>query len=344
MRNKRTVADSVVLEEDEISAQVEKARQVSTKRFVRRLWFIFALLCLSGLVHLLRSLFDFPFFTKTVELMVLFLTGLAFVSLISDVVGDNTDILVLEFRLRLKRLDEKISRLESGLQVASESGGEQARDQDDQDDVGDEELIAKYRESAERGETWGQHNLGIVYLNGKRVPKDNAQAAFWFRKAADQGDESAQFLLADLLRRGEGLPPDYTEALRLFQKVIEQKHTYRAAAEYYVAMMYTKGTGVQKDHAEAARYWERAAQHGWRLACYDLGQLYQRGNDDFGQNLEEAYFWYCVGLGNDDPKKVHQYYIDQRDEIARRLAPESLPKIQERAERWLRGERAPASS
>lgn len=41
------------------------------------------------------------------------------------------------------------------------------------------------------------YNLGLKYLNGQGVAKDEGQAAILFRKAADQGSQAAQ----DALRR-----------------------------------------------------------------------------------------------------------------------------------------------
>jgi TPR repeat protein len=36
-----------------------------------------------------------------------------------------------------------------------------------------------------------QCSLGMMYRKGEGVPKDDAEAAKWFRKAADQGDANA---------------------------------------------------------------------------------------------------------------------------------------------------------
>jgi uncharacterized protein len=42
------------------------------------------------------------------------------------------------------------------------------------------------------------YNLGLKYLNGQGVAKDEAQAAILFRKAADQGFAQAQHSLGVL--------------------------------------------------------------------------------------------------------------------------------------------------
>jgi len=51
---------------------------------------------------------------------------------------------------------------------------------------------------AERGDPIAQYNLGIMFLQGKGVTKDNAAAVKWLKKAADQGNSDAQSSLAIL--------------------------------------------------------------------------------------------------------------------------------------------------
>jgi uncharacterized protein len=41
----------------------------------------------------------------------------------------------------------------------------------------------------------------VLYQTGRGVPKDEAQAAVWYRKAADQGYVDAQAALASLTRK-----------------------------------------------------------------------------------------------------------------------------------------------
>ena len=41
--------------------------------------------------------------------------------------------------------------------------------------------------AAEQGDTTAQFNLGGMYLIGESVPKNDTEAARWFRMAAEQG-------------------------------------------------------------------------------------------------------------------------------------------------------------
>ena len=78
-------------------------------------------------------------------------------------------------------------------------------------DRGDYELaITLWRLLAEDGDITAQHNLGIMYENGKGVRKDFDEAARWYRKAAEQGDAESQYDLGFMYLMGQGVPQDYT--------------------------------------------------------------------------------------------------------------------------------------
>jgi TPR repeat protein len=70
---------------------------------------------------------------------------------------------------------------------------------------------------AEQGLAEARYNLGIMYAEGRRVPKDFAEAVKWYRKAAEQGHVGAQFNLGIMYRKGEGVPQDDAEAAKWFR-------------------------------------------------------------------------------------------------------------------------------
>ena len=76
------------------------------------------------------------------------------------------------------------------------------------------------RQAAEQGAAEAQYNLGSMYADGRGVPKDEAEAARWYRLAADQGDASAQFMLA-----GAGRPQGLRARAHAVQHRLEQMGT-----------------------------------------------------------------------------------------------------------------------
>ncbi len=64
--------------------------------------------------------------------------------------------------------------------------------------------IAMAQQAAEKGDAFAQLGLGLMYLTGNGVPKDNAKAEQWIQKAAAQGDKSAQQTLQMLKAAANG--------------------------------------------------------------------------------------------------------------------------------------------
>jgi soluble lytic murein transglycosylase-like protein len=59
-----------------------------------------------------------------------------------------------------------------------------------------EAALALYCQAAVAGDTLARYNLGWIYANGRGVPRDDAQAAYFFQLAANQGDEPSRNMLA----------------------------------------------------------------------------------------------------------------------------------------------------
>src|SRR5215831_15754248 len=51
------------------------------------------------------------------------------------------------------------------------------------------------RPLADQGNADAQRALAILFITGRGVPRDDAEAVKWLRKAAAQGDAIAQYLL-----------------------------------------------------------------------------------------------------------------------------------------------------
>jgi len=114
--------------------------------------------------------------------------------------------------------------------------------------------------SAEQGDAKAQYDLGALYLSGRGVKQDDAEAAKWFRKAAEQGDAKAQFNFGVMYYEGRGVPQDDAEAVKWFHKAAEQGH---APAQSSLGAMYALGRGVPKDYAEACSWFDLALKAGY---------------------------------------------------------------------------------
>ena len=99
------------------------------------------------------------------------------------------------------------------------------------------------------GDATAQNSLGVMYDNGRGVPKDDRKAVNWYRKAADQGYADAQFNLGIAYDNGQGVPKDEQLAVSWYRKAADQGN---AEAQNNLGTMYEKGQGVSKDEKQAA--------------------------------------------------------------------------------------------
>ncbi|VAW46324.1 hypothetical protein MNBD_GAMMA04-1281, partial [hydrothermal vent metagenome] len=63
-----------------------------------------------------------------------------------------------------------------------------------------------------------QRFLGLVYLTGKGVKRDDKAARHWLLQAAKQGDVMAQYNLGLVLAYGRGGGEDFTQAVKWLKK------------------------------------------------------------------------------------------------------------------------------
>jgi len=120
------------------------------------------------------------------------------------------------------------------------------------------------------GDARAQNNLGLMFHRGHGVPRDDAQAAAWFRKAAEQAHVSAQCNLAVMYLKGDGIPQDYGEAIYWFREAAAKGHP---RAKYNLAVMYLKGDGVPRNADNAVSLFREAAAAGHRGATEILSQF-----------------------------------------------------------------------
>src|SRR3989442_11068146 len=107
-----------------------------------------------------------------------------------------------------------------------------------------------WHELAQQGDASAQTHLGVMYRDGRGVPRDDQQAVEWFRKAAEQGNAIGQANLGFMYERGRAAPQDDQQAVEWFRKAAEQGN---ALGQANLGFMYERGRGVAKDDAEAVQ-------------------------------------------------------------------------------------------
>ncbi len=176
-------------------------------------------------------------------------------------------------------------------------------------------LIKSLQDEAAKGDADAQHDLALIYAQGRGVPKDYRAAAHWLREAALQGLANAQYNLGALSEKGLGVQQDSLAALLWYLDAAEQGHVL---AQYSVGIAYARGRGIPQDYFAAERWLRKAAEQGLARAQYELGALHENG---FGvpKNDDVAFKWYSLASarGNADAEARVR-------EIAARLTPDRL--------------------
>lgn len=120
-----------------------------------------------------------------------------------------------------------------------------------------------------------QFKIGLMYETGKTgLPKNEKQAAVWYRKAAERDFAAAQTKLAYMYGAGRGVERNQTEAGKLLRRAAELGD---AVAQDNVGAMYEKGIyGVTRNLVMAYVMYSHAAAAGNKLSIASLAELKAR--------------------------------------------------------------------
>lgn len=135
-----------------------------------------------------------------------------------------------------------------------------------------EKAVALFRAAADKKDSDGEYYVATAYLNGASVPKDEAQAAAWFKRSADRGHPVAQFWFGEMTAKGRGgLTADWKAALPYFEKAARAGV---ANALVEIGLMYHFGYGGLKvDYEKSAACMRVARGLGSQLAQYNIGRM-----------------------------------------------------------------------
>lgn len=219
------------------------------------------------------------------------------------------------------------------------------------------------KKSAEHGDKEAQYELGLKYINGKGVLKDNKAAVMWLKKSAAQGERDAQLLLGLFYEEGIGVPKnnklakewfkagdhekDIGEELfllsatfaididgnknnfimnKLFKKSAELGY---ASGQRNLGGIYASGgEGVTQDYKQTVKWYRKAAEQGDVDAQYNLGQAYGMGQG-VTQNYIRAHMWWNIAGASGDSGAVKK-----RDLVAKEMTSSQLQEAQKLASEW----------
>lgn len=127
-------------------------------------------------------------------------------------------------------------------------------------------------DTAQKGDMYAQLMLGALFEDGTdpAIPQNVAEAAKWYAKAAKQGYPKAQHNLALLYEDGRGVKQSYTEAAKWYSKAAKAGFS---EAQNNLAVLYIMGNGVKPDRAQAEKLLTAAVAQGNENARRNLQKL-----------------------------------------------------------------------
>lgn len=150
------------------------------------------------------------------------------------------------------------------------------------------EAIKWYEKAATQGLVPAQVNLGLMYYDGKGMEIDNILAAKWLEKAAAQGDDRAQYLLGIMYGKGEvGQRRDMKKSIELL--TLSAKQNNKLATSLLIKLGLAAGVTPSITIVTAAESDAELCSAGIMESCFDLGNLYQRGEGGVKQDSKKAY-------------------------------------------------------
>jgi AcrR family transcriptional regulator len=178
------------------------------------------------------------------------------------------------------------------------------------------------RRLAEAGEPRAALLIGLQFLNGTGVSRNDVAAFAWLSRAAARNQPIAQYELGVMYENGRGVHADPVQAFRWFESA-SLKGNRRAM--HSLATAYAEGWGTDKNLFESARWFGRAAQLGSVNDQFNLGVLFERGMGVV-QSLPDAYKWYAIAAAQGDKESQSRIAA-----IAPMLAPDDLALAQNAA-------------
>lgn len=162
------------------------------------------------------------------------------------------------------------------------------------------------------------------------VAGDYATAATLMVPLAAAGDAEAQLYLGFMYLNGRGVDRNAAEAARLHRQVAEKGY---ALAQYSLAVLYQNGDGVPQDFAQAALWYRAAADQGNALAQFALGVMYTNAHG-VPRDDAEAYFWIKLAVLRYPPGDGRAYVARNLDAVREHLSAERLGELEARVAAW----------
>jgi hypothetical protein len=196
-------------------------------------------------------------------------------------------------------------------------------DAEEEVDLEEEEGFASTLKSAQDGSRVHQVNLADMYIDGTKIPKNEAEAFRWYLVAASQGDSEGIYNVGWCYLEGLGVERDKNEAIKWLSRLAYPETTEdwfcacgssskMRMAQIFMARIYYKIPGEPYDPATA---------YGWLLLAICYGQP---------SNVEVTQFNFDSPMLNGE-RQIASMLEQMKENLESELAPEQRAKGQKMA-------------
>jgi hypothetical protein len=194
----------------------------------------------------------------------------------------------------------------------------------------DEEFAAQlFREAVSGGSGEAATYLGVMYYFGTGVSKDAAAAERWFEVGVKMRDPVAAYNLGSLFFVNDAHPHDFSKAAKLLRQSASAGYV---PAMYSLGLLLTRHPELAKSSQERRTLLETAADSGSWKSSLLLGVMARDGNE-VPKEPAAAYYHFQVAVlqGGDKAKHLLANDITQ---LSGQLTPERSQELTSSANTW----------
>jgi len=136
-------------------------------------------------------------------------------------------------------------------------------------DKNDSEAFKYFTIAADRGYTAAKYRLGLCYKYENGTTKNLAEAYKWLLEAAQEENRNAEYEVGMLLLEGEGVAMDAEKGIEWLSKAAENEQD---DAQFELGNCYLVGKGVNEDEVQAMYWYQKAAENGNEQAQKIIGK------------------------------------------------------------------------
>jgi TPR repeat protein len=147
------------------------------------------------------------------------------------------------------------------------------------------------KQSANLGFISAQEYLGLIYLVGRNIDRDNDQALKYHLMAVKQNHLYSQYALGQIYHYGMGQDKDLKKAIKYYLMAANGGY---AEASFKLGLIYSDDKGQDEDLKKAIKYFLMAGNGGYAKAFWFLGSIYRDKRFDVF-NPDKAFSFYMLG-------------------------------------------------